>query len=438
MKRLLVISPHWPPVNAPDHQRVRMSLPFYQEQRWKATILVSDPRDVHATLEPELEATVPEDADVRPVRIDLPWLWGLLGIGSLGLRSLSSLWRNGSRLLRGEHYDLVFFSNTQFLTFILGPWWRWRFGTPYIIDLQDPWRTDYYERPGAPVPPGGWKYQFARLLAWIFEPLVYRWCSGFISVSQRYLDDLRKRYSWFAGKPSRIIFFGASLRDMEIARIRPHGPNHFKKNPDEIHLLYTGAAGPIMPHALNTLFRGFHAFKQRHPDDARHFRFHFYGTSYVAPGCGWPSVMPVAEHYGLANVVDEIPHRIGHLESLSLQMHTDVLVMLGSSDLAYSPSKLYPYYLAGKPMLAIVFTGSYLESLLATLVCAQTVSFLPEVDTERVDAELFAYFKHLAETHTAPPLPARNQEAFESLYLSERLTQIQCRFFEHVLRAHQS
>ena len=34
MRRVLLVSPHFPPTNAPDHQRVRMSLPFYREHGW--------------------------------------------------------------------------------------------------------------------------------------------------------------------------------------------------------------------------------------------------------------------------------------------------------------------------------------------------------------------------------------------------------------------
>ncbi len=34
MKRVLIISPHFPPINAPDCQRVRMSLPYYRRYGW--------------------------------------------------------------------------------------------------------------------------------------------------------------------------------------------------------------------------------------------------------------------------------------------------------------------------------------------------------------------------------------------------------------------
>ncbi|NJK93046.1 MAG: glycosyltransferase family 4 protein [Blastochloris sp.] len=87
MKRVLIVSPHWPPVNAPDLQRVRMSLPYYSQHGYEVTVLTVDARDVYATLEPELVATVPVDASVEKVRVDLPRLWKFLSMQSLGLRA---------------------------------------------------------------------------------------------------------------------------------------------------------------------------------------------------------------------------------------------------------------------------------------------------------------------------------------------------------------
>jgi hypothetical protein len=36
MKRVLVVTPRFPPVNAPDHQRARLMLPFLREFGWEA------------------------------------------------------------------------------------------------------------------------------------------------------------------------------------------------------------------------------------------------------------------------------------------------------------------------------------------------------------------------------------------------------------------
>lgn len=41
MKRVLIISPHFPPINAPDMQRVRMSLPYYKDMGWGVPIVTT-------------------------------------------------------------------------------------------------------------------------------------------------------------------------------------------------------------------------------------------------------------------------------------------------------------------------------------------------------------------------------------------------------------
>jgi hypothetical protein len=432
-RKVLIVSPHWPPVNAPDHQRVRMSLPYYRQFGWDPVVLTVHPDDVAGTCEPELEQTYPQDVRIVRCRV-LPLRWThWVGLGNLGLRAWWSLLWRGTRLLKGEHFDLVLFSNTQFVTFTLGPLWRRRFGVPYVIDLQDPWRTDYYERPGAPPPPGGRKYLLARCLALLFEGWTYRRAAGFISVSQRYLSALARRYPWFQSKPQATIRFGVSAADFDYIRRHPPAGIRLPRQPGKIHLLYTGAAGPIMPRALYVLFAGFVRYRQTHPERAARFQFHFYGTSYVPPGKGSPSVLPMAEKLGLTACVEEIPHRIGHLESLALLLQADALLLLGSGDPAYSPSKLYPYYLSGKPILGLVFEDSYLEGLMRELKCSWLVPFSLDRTKDAVHARLKAFFDHALAGFPEGVLPPRDERAFRQDYLAEPLTGKQCELFAAAL-----
>jgi hypothetical protein len=430
VKRVLIVSPHFPPINAPDMQRVRMSLPYYREHGWEPVVLAVGERWQDAVSEPELAATLPSDVRIEYVRAIPPRLARRFGIGNLGLRSWPYLFRRGRQLLAREKFDLVFFSNTQFVTFALALAWRRRFGVPYVIDLQDPWRTDYYERPGSRRPPGGWKYQFARLQARALEgPTILR-ASGVMSVSPSYLEDLQARYPGFAALPQDVIRFGASRQDLEWARRLPPSPHAFHRQPGEVHLLYTGASGPVMPHALTVLFTGLRQFRERNPELARRLRLHFIGTSYVAPGRGKPSVLPVAELCGVADVVDEVPHRVGHLEALRLQLDADALLLPGSSDLAYSPSKVYPYYLTGKPMLGLVFRDSVMERLLDELGCAYLVRFRLHEPKDEAHAGLHKFFRQALAGFPPDSLPQRNDERFNQLYLVDELTRRQCALFD--------
>jgi len=433
MKRVLIVSPHFPPINAPDMQRVRMSLPFYRENGWEPVVLTVGEPWQDGVREPELMATLPPGLRVVHVRA-LPLRWSrFLGIGNLGLRSWLFLWSTGTRLLRREKFDLVFFSTTQFVTLSLGILWRRRFGIPYIIDVQDPWRTDYYERPGSRKPPGGWKYQFARLQAKLLEGPTFRAASAVMSVSPSYLDDLRERYPGVRLTPSAVIRFGASRGDIPFARAIPQAPYIYPRDAGEVHFLYTGASGPVMPHALTVLFTALRLYQEREPAGARRLRFHFVGTSYVAPGRGKPSVMPVAALCDVAANVDEVPHRIGHLESLRLQLDSDVLLLPGSSDLAYSPSKIYPYYLTGKPMLGLVFRDSVMESLLEELSCAYLVRFRQAEAKDEAYARLHQFFGLALAGFPAGSLPVRRDDYFRQHYLADELTRQQCELFERAV-----
>ena len=72
-RRVLIVSPHFPPTNAPDMQRVRMSLPHFREFGWDPHVLtVGDAGDT--PVDPLLSATVPADVEVGACRRSQPRL----------------------------------------------------------------------------------------------------------------------------------------------------------------------------------------------------------------------------------------------------------------------------------------------------------------------------------------------------------------------------
>jgi hypothetical protein len=411
-------------------QRARMSLPYYRANGWEPVVLTVDESWQLGTLEPGLLATVPPDVRVVRTRAVPPRWARRIGVGNLGLRSWLFLLWSGARLLRREKFDLVFFSNTQFVTFTLGRLWRWRFGVPYVLDVQDPWRTDYYEQPGSSRPPGGWKYQLARLAAWTFEGWSFAGAAGVMSVSPAYLDQLSGRYPSFSAKPRAVIRFGASAADIARARnLAPSGSGRGKAG-SEIHFLYTGASGPVMPHAISILFHALRSYRERHPAAAARFKFHFVGTSYAAPGEGKYSVIPLAGEFGVGDQVDEIPHRVGFFEAIRLQLDADILLLPGSSDPAYSPSKVYLYYLADRPILGLVFRNSVMERLLDEMSCAYMVRFGEGDRKEGSHAEIHRFFDLALSGFPTGSLPVRNQADFHSRYMADGLTRRQCDLFD--------
>jgi hypothetical protein len=102
LKKVLIVSPHFPPINAPDMQRVRMSLPYYRAHGWEPVVLAVGKDWQLGVTEPNLLSTVPSDVRVVHVPALSPNWSRWIGIGNLGLRAWPSLFRAGGRLLGGE------------------------------------------------------------------------------------------------------------------------------------------------------------------------------------------------------------------------------------------------------------------------------------------------------------------------------------------------
>ncbi|HXB02136.1 MAG TPA: hypothetical protein VNV15_04885 [Opitutaceae bacterium] len=431
LRRVLLVSPHFPPVNAPDAQRARLNLPYFREFGWEPVVLAVDPRQVPGRHDTPPASALPSDVTVHRCGALPAGLTRFAGLGSLGPRAWLHLRGAGAHLLHRERFDLVFFSTTQFLVFTLGAGWKKKFGVPFVIDVQDPWRTDYYERPGAPPPPGGWKYRFARWQAGRFEEPAFRPAAGFVSVSESYLGQLRARYPWFSDKPSVVIPFGGSEADFAGVQGDPAIAPAFSPEPGCAHLVSVGAVGSIMSGALQALFAALRAFRDEQPALAARLRLHFIGTSYAPSAQAMPTVKPIAESHGVGDLVSEQPARIGYPESLKTMLAADALLLLGSDDPGYTPSRIAPYFLADRPVLAFVPAGSAAEARLAELDFARIVS-LPAAANMRQARDFFsALAADPARLQTGP----RNTPFFNAQFTARAGTRRLCEFFDQSLAA---
>ena len=354
MKKVLIVSPHFPPINAPDMQRVRLALPFLRARGWEPTVLAVAAESVEGGVhDPLLASTFP--ADIRVVRVNgiSPRLTRWAGFGSLWWRCGGAVRRAGEALLGTEKFDLVFFSTTKFDAFKLGPRWQRRFGVPFVLDYQDPWVNDYYDRTGTRPPGGRLKYALAQGTARRAEPAVLRAAAGIVSVSDAYAQTFARHYPWFDAQRVRTIPFGAAATDFAaLGDYRPTQPLvDFADG--KIHHVYTGRCGPDMELALTILFRAFRRFRETHPTEAAKIQFDFIGTDYAPPPLGREWARPVAAKEGVDDAVREHPYRVSYFDALYYLRHAQALLAVGSDDPTYSASKIYPYVLARRPLLLI-------------------------------------------------------------------------------------
>ncbi len=59
VRRVLMVTPHFPPDSSAASHRVRLLAPHLSEHGWEPTVLTVDPRDYEGGVEPALNALVP-------------------------------------------------------------------------------------------------------------------------------------------------------------------------------------------------------------------------------------------------------------------------------------------------------------------------------------------------------------------------------------------
>ncbi|WP_460680174.1 glycosyltransferase [Mucilaginibacter koreensis] len=415
MKKLLIISPYFSPVNAADMQRVRMSLPYFAQNGWQAEVVMVDAAYADIPQDDLLLQSLPEGAVIHKVKALNKSVTSKFGLGSIALRSLLYYKSTVNKLLRKQQYHLIYFSTTQFPVCILGAYWKKKFGIPYVIDMQDPWHSEYYQdKPKHQRPP---KYWFSYRINKLMEPIAMNKADGLISVSPDYITDLQERYPATRNVPSAVIPFGAFYRDMEIAN---YNRNKFERllNPDHINVVYIGRGGTDMHKAIAPVFSALKQGLHDNPQRYRKIKFYFIGTSYAAATQGKPSISPLAEQYGVEKHVTEITDRISFYHSLITLQQADALFIPGSDDPKYTASKLYPYLLTQKPLLTIFNPASPAMKILAEYGVKHAYSY------DQISmVDVFKFFE--AVTGHQASQPEYNVDAIHK-YSAQQLTRLQC------------
>ena len=433
MRRVLLVSPHFPPSNAPDHQRVRMSLPFYEDFGWQPTVLAVDPKFVEVPRDELLLQTLPAHVAVHRVTALSARLTRKAGLGNLGLRALPWIVREGTRLLRAEKFDLVYFSTAMFAVATAGPIWRKRFGIPFVIDFQDPWLSTYYEeRPHLPRPR---KYWFAHSLDKFLEPRTLQKAAGVTAVSPAYCETLQARYANVASANCLTLPFGASAADFDVAGEIEFRNRFFDANDGLLHGLYVGVVAASMHSTIQLILEALAAGVAQEPELFANVRLHFIGTSYAPAHLAEKRVLQMAEKAGVSSLVTEMVERVPYLHALRLMKEAAFLLLPGSDDPQYTASKVYPSILARKPILAVFHRESSVVSVLRETNAADPVTFNSETSGEALRGEIEERWKHLLAR--LPFVPETNWEAFEP-FTAREMTRNLCAFFDRMVEAQET
>ncbi|MEI6429029.1 MAG: hypothetical protein WCO45_11685 [Pseudanabaena sp. ELA607] len=424
MRKILLVSPYFAPLIYPDLHRIRMMLPYLPLHGWEPLVLSLDPHTHPGIKDEWLTQTIPQDIKAHFATFT-PWQSRL--IPSRPWRAIGILAHAGNQIIEQEKPDLIYFSTTMFPVMSLGPYWLKRYGIPYLVDWQDPWVSDYYSRTNT-KPPGGYlKYGISQLLGRYLEPEVLRHASHIITVSPSYPLMLQSRYPWLNNQQFTVLPFGGTSYDFEILRNLPIRNPIFAPDDGYTHWVYLGRFIQSMHYALASLFAAIQQHRQNYPQQWSKIKLHFIGTHYDINATDSP-IQNLANTYNLNDMVNEYPQRIPYLSVLKTMTDSDGLIILGSDDQGYTPSKLYPCILANRAIFALMHQNSSIVHIIKETNSGHVITFS---DQQNTDATINEIKQHLPWflLQSKSNLINTNWDKFEP-YTAKSLTQKHTEIFD--------
>jgi hypothetical protein len=437
-RTVLIIASDFTPSSYPPALRARFFAQHLREFSWNPIVLTTHPENYEWTVDPENEKLL--DPSLEVIRTGaLPIKWTRkLGFGDLGIRTLWQHWRALSRICRQRRVDLILISVPPNWPIALGRLAHMRFGIPYILDYNDPILTDYYRRlPRSKRPP---KWFLVYAMYRFLEPFALKRVNQLIGVDDSYMAGLFKNYEWLQGVKATPVAFGVEPQDFEYVRRHPRPNPLFTPGDGLFHMGYVGRGGPDMVGALRALLTAVQRGREMAPELYQRLRMHFVGTTYAPNAAGKYQVLPVARECGVEDIVEERPGRVQHLDAIQILLDSDALVVVGSEAPHYTASKIFPYILAAKPILAVFHEDSSAVKLLEETRAGKAVTFSatrpPLSVVEEIETALQNMLK--APAGWRPPTDWQKFEPFTARAVTARLAEVLNRTVEPSGRDSQS
>lgn len=190
-----------------------------------------------------------------------------------------------------------------------------------------------------------------------------------------------------------------------------------------------------MKQALQIIFQALRLGLERNPGLFSRLRLYFIGTDYAPDDRARQTIYPVAEACKVSEFVAEHSARVPYFDALQLLSDADFLVIPGSDDPQYTASKIYPYILARKPMLAVFHEQSSVCDVLRDTRAASLLPVATEESSASYTEQLLKMWSELL--MKLPFTPRTDWNAFEP-YTAREMTKRQCGLFDQVASGRQS
>ncbi|HTY76884.1 MAG TPA: glycosyltransferase [Candidatus Bathyarchaeia archaeon] len=388
-RRLLMVSPHFPPDGSAGAHRARLLAPHLPDHGWEPTVVTVDPRDYETRLDPELAAMVPSSLRVIRCRA-WPARWTRrVGIGDLGLRAFRGLYGACSALLREEAFDALFITIYPAYPAMLGPVLKRRFHVPFVLDYQDPWVGSWGRTVGGG--PGGRADRRSRLSRWLaarLEPVAVRAADAITAVSAETYEAMWSRNPDLPRPACLTLPIGGEEADFAHVRAGDRRNPYFDPSDGNVHICGVGTLLPLGFETLRAVLRALAEVREHRPHLYERIRLHFFGTSNETRADAPARVRPVADALGVGDHVHEVAPRIAYSDAIAVQAQATALLLMGSTEHHYTASKLYPGFLAARPLVAVYHEASSVCEILRRAARPPSVRLIAYDDRARAESRV--------------------------------------------------
>jgi hypothetical protein len=376
MRRVALVSGHFAPSNLVGAQRARLWSRHLPEFGWEPIVVAGDPARYEERPDPDLQRLVAPGLRVihastlptRPLRL----------VGDIGVRAFWGCYRVLARLAAAREIDFVLVTIPSNFLAPVGRLIRRRYGVPFGIDYQDPWVNRW---PGIDVPfSRAW---VSHRLSSILEPWSVRDASLITGMAPGYVSGMLERNPDVAATAVIASMpMGIAPEDYNLVRGLERQSFLFKQGDGRFHMIYAGALLPAGVAVLDSFLAGLRELKKRAPDVANRLTVHFVGTGSSPDDPEGHRVRPRARQAGVDDMVDEHPQRIGYVDALNHLTKSDAVLVLGSTEAHYTPSKVFQAMLSRRPVFAMLHQDSTAVDMIRSMhggsVLTVTETALPD------------------------------------------------------------
>lgn len=376
LRTVVIVAPHFPPSNLAAVHRARLLSQHLAEFGWRPIVVTTHWRhyeealdwDLASLVDPDLEVIRTGAAPTRPLRL----------VGDIGVRALPWHLATLRRLRREQRMDFLLLTVPSFFSAVLGQLlWRQE-PLPFGIDYIDPWVHSW---PEAEV-----KYSKAWASLEIskrLEPWAVRNARLITAVASGYYAGVLERNPHLRESAvTAAMPYGFSRHDFTAPSVEATVPSLFDPNDGRLHLVYAGALLPKAHIVMERLLEGLALLRTRDRDLGERLRLHFIGTGKAPNDRAGFNVRPMAERQGVAELIDEHPHRMGYLQVLAHLTKAHGVLVVGSTERHYTPSKVFQSVQSRRPVLALLHEASTAVEVL----CRSGAGIVVTLDETRLPA----------------------------------------------------